>query len=133
MDTKDLTQEELSAQNPELCNALMQSAIQAERQRMQDIDDLTLDGEEYRRMAADAKKNGTSAADFQKQIVQYQRNQKAAFLKNRQNETAPAGNVSGGADEDEDEKKTEEAEMKAYQAEMKEMFANVHANNETMM
>lgn len=133
MNIKDITQEELSAQNPELCNALMQSAIQAERQRMQDIDDLTLDGEEYRRMAADAKKNGTSAADFQKQIVQYQRNQKAAFLKNRQNETAPAANVSGGAAEDEDEKKTEEAEMKAYQAEMKEIFANVHAKNETMM
>ena len=130
-DPKNMTQEELRAENPELCNALMQSAIQAERQRIQDIDDLTLDGEEYRQMADQAKKDGTSAADFQKKIVAYQRAQRKAFMDSRKTETAPAEQVKGGAAEDENS--GEEAEMNAFQAQMKVIFANTHVNNETMM
>lgn len=131
-DPKNMTQEELRAENPELCNALMQSAIQAERQRIQDIDDLTLDGEEYRQMADQAKKDGTSAADFQKMIVAHQRAQRKAFMESRKNETEPAANVKGGAAEDE-EGNGEEAEMNAFQEKMKTIFANTHVTNETMM
>ena len=67
MEIKDITMQQLQAENPGLLN----EAIMAERQRVQDIDDLTLPG--YEQMAADAKRNGTSAMDFQKQIVKAQR------------------------------------------------------------
>ena len=132
MEIKDLTQETLRAENPELCNALMQSAVEAERQRMQDIDDLTPDGEEYRQMAADAKKAGTSALDYHKQIVAHQRKKAQEFMASRKQETAPAAQIPGRAAEEEKMKTTEEAELKAYQAQIKALAEQTDAANERM-
>lgn len=109
MDIRDLTRETLLAENPALVEEITQQAVAAERQRIQDIDDLTMPG--YETMAADAKANGTSAMDYHKQIVQAQKKKGAAYLTARQEETEPAQNVAGGASSDNDQ--TEEDEILA--------------------
>ena len=95
MELNELTAEQLQADNPALYQQVQQSAIEAERDRLADIDALTLPG--YEAMAAEAKKNGTSAMDFQKQIVAAQKAKGGAFLERRQSETEPAQEVTGGA------------------------------------
>lgn len=95
MDLNELTAEQLQAQNPALFEQMRQSAIDAERARVEDIDALTLPG--YEAMAAEAKKNGTSALDFQKQIVAAQKKKGTDFLTQRKEETKPAENVAGAA------------------------------------
>lgn len=114
MDLKSVTMERLRAENPELLN----EAIQAERQRMQDIDELTPPGDEYKQMAADAKKNGTSAMDYFKQVMKVQREKGDAFMAARQQETKPAAQVAGSepgnGEPAEDEVKAFAAEMAAY-------------------
>ena len=95
MDINELTAEQLQAQNPALYSQVQQNAVAAERERLADIDALTLPG--YEAMAAEAKANGTSAMDFQKQIVKAQREKGSAFLANRQTETKPAQAVAGSA------------------------------------
>lgn len=112
MEIKDITMQQLQAENPNLLN----EAIMAERQRVQDIDDLTLPG--YEQMAAEAKKNGTSAIDFQKQIVKAQREKGSAYMADRKKETEPAANVKG-SEPGNDKAKTDADELKAYVEEMK--------------
>lgn len=121
MDLKDITMEQLRQENPALLNA----AIAEERQRVQDIDDLTLPG--YEQMAADAMRNGTSAMDFQKQIVKAQREKGATFMQQRQQETAPAEGVQGGDPGQHD--MTDEDELKAYIKEMNAYAAQAKAND----
>lgn len=121
MEIKDITMEQLRQENPELLNA----AIAAERQRVQDIDDLTLPG--YEQMAAEAKRNGTSAMDFQKQIVKAQREKGTTFMQQRQQETAPAEGVQGGDPGQHD--MTDEDELKAYLKEMNAYAAQAKAND----
>ena len=48
-------------------------------------------------MAAEAKKNGTSALDFQKQVVAAQKKKGNDFLQAREKETKPAEAVKGAA------------------------------------
>jgi ATP-dependent Clp protease protease subunit len=122
MDIKDLTMEELQAQNPALYQSLMSAGSENERQRIQEIDDLTPAG--YEELAAQAKASGVSAMDFHKQIVKVQREKGAQFLANRQQETAPAAQVPGGASEDESGKEGQEA---AIQANAKEIAAYANA------
>lgn len=95
MDINELTAEQLQAQNPALLSQIQQNAVQAERERLDEIDALTLPG--YETMAAEAKKNGTSAMDFQKQIVKAQKEKGANFLSQRKDETAAAQQVVGSA------------------------------------
>ena len=97
MDIQNLTNEELLAGNPTLHASVMQAGAQAERQRMEDIDALTPAG--YEQLAAEAKKNGTSAMDFHKAIVAAQKEKGAQFMNGRKQETAPAAKVTGGAAE----------------------------------
>ena len=97
MEIKDLTNEQLLSENPELHASVMQAGAQAERQRIADIDDLTPPG--YEKMAADAKSNGTSAMDYHKQIVKAQREKGDQFMNGRKKETEPAAKVTGGAAE----------------------------------
>ena len=125
MDIKGITMEQLQAENPELLN----QAVAAERQRVQDIDDLTLPG--YERMAAEAKKNGTSAMEFQKMIVKAQREKGGAFMVNRTRETEASANVAGGSNDDND-KTDDETEMKAYLKEMATYTAEARSNSESM-
>ncbi len=109
MDIKDITMEQLREQNPTLCKAISDAAVAAERQRVQDIDDLTLAG--YEDMAAEAKANGTSALDFQKNIVKAQREKGKKFLTDRAAETASASKVTGG-DPKTNDGAAEEGELK---------------------
>lgn len=95
MNIKDMNLDQLSAENPELLRQIQDNAIAAERQRQEDIDALTMPG--YETMAAEAKANGTSAVDFQKQVVAAMKKKGADFIAGRRNETAPAVTVSGGA------------------------------------
>lgn len=94
MEINELTAEQLQGQNPALYQQIMQSAVAAERQRIEDIDALTLPG--YEEMAAIAKANGTSAMDFQREIVKAQRQKGRDFLDARGKETEGAKNVAGG-------------------------------------
>ena len=95
MDMKDITLDQLRSENPALFAQAQQEAVKAERQRIADIDALTMEG--YEAMAEEAKSNGTSALDFQKQVVAAQKQKPKDFIANRQKETAPAANVPGGA------------------------------------
>lgn len=124
MEIKDITMEQLQAENPALLNA----AIAAERQRVQDIDDLTLPG--YEQMAADAKRNGTSAMDFQKMVVKAQREKGSTYMQQRQQETKPAAGVKGGDPGQHD--MTAEEEVKAFAKEMSGYAAQAMANDGNM-
>jgi ATP-dependent protease ClpP protease subunit len=118
MDISKLTLEELQAQNPALFQALIDQGGESERQRIQEIDDLTPPG--YEAIAEEAKANKTSALEYHKRIVKAQKEKSDKFLENRIRETAPAAQVPGGASEDETGK---EAEEKAIQANAKEIAA----------
>ena len=100
MDIKDITMEQLQSQNPTLCKDIADAAIAEERQRVQDIDDMTIAG--YEDMAAKAKADGTSAIDFHKSIVQAQREKGKKHLANRAAEVADACKVSGSDPETND-------------------------------
>lgn len=113
MDVKELSLEQLREGNPALLNEILNSAVAAERQRQQDIDALTLPG--YEAMAARAKADGTSAMDFQKQLVAAMRQKGADFIEARRRETEPAKDVAGGAPE------AEKSEADAIEAAAKEI------------
>ena len=125
MEIKDVTLETLQAKNPTLYDQIMQAGAQQERERIQEIDDLTPAGEEYAEMAATAKQNGTTAMDFHKQIVKHQREKGQKFLDDRKKETAPADEVKGG-DPKQNDGKTAMQELDNYAKEMadiaKEMY-----------
>lgn len=107
MDIKDINMDQLRAENPALLEQIQQNAVAAERQRQDEIDALTDPG--YEELAAHAKANGTSPADFMKQLVAAKKAKGAGFMAARQQETAPAQNVVGGAPAD--NRKTEEQEI----------------------
>lgn len=98
MDIGSISMEELRAQNPALVDQIRQSAVTAERERMDDIDALTIPG--YEQMAAEAKKNGTSALEFQKSLVAAMKQKGANFMQARAQETSAAQAVTGGAPDD---------------------------------
>lgn len=95
MELNTITMDQLKEGNPELMQQIQQSAVEEERTRLADIDALTLPG--YEDLAKQAKENGTSAADFQKQIVAEVRKKGDDFIRNRQQETGAANNIIGGA------------------------------------
>lgn len=111
MDIKDITKDQLLAENPALVEDIRQEAINAERERMQEIDELTLPG--YEEDAAQAKANGTSAMDFHKMIVQKTRQKGKDFLAQRKEELSPASNVLAGAAEDNDLDEDDEIQREA--------------------
>lgn len=115
MDIKDITQEQLLAENPALLAQIQQAAVAADRQRQEDIDAITPPSAEYQAMAEEAKKNGTSAMDFHKQIVAAMKQKGANHQAARQQETAPAQKVTGGAPQD---TQTTDQDIKAYAEEV---------------
>lgn len=127
MEIKDVTLEQLQAENPALHSQIMQAGAQQERERIQEIDDLTPAGEEYAAMAMQAKQDGTNAMDYHKQIVKHQREKGQKHLDDRKKETAPASKVEGG-DPKQNDGKTTKQELDDYAKEMadiaKEMFPN---------
>jgi ATP-dependent Clp endopeptidase proteolytic subunit ClpP len=98
MELENLTMDQLRDGNPALFAQVQQSAVAAERERLDEIDALTVPG--YEEMAAQAKANGTSAMDFHKQIVAARKQKGNEFVEARQRETEPVKNVSGGAPAD---------------------------------
>ena len=110
MEIKDITREQLLADNPALADEIAQRAIADERQRIQDIDDLTMQG--YEEMAAKAKADGTSALDFQRQVVKAQREKGKNFMEQRKAELEVTQKVTGGAAEDTDTQAKQKAEEK---------------------
>lgn len=129
MDIKDINVDQLRAENPALLEQIQQSAVAAERARQNEIDALTDPG--YEELAAQAKANGTSPADFVKQLVQAKKAKGAGFMAARQQETAPAQNVPGG--EPASNHKTEEQEIQDNAKAVAE-YAKQYAGsgNETM-
>jgi len=116
MEIKDINVDQLRAENPALLEQIQQAAIAADRQRQEDIDALTPPVAEYQAMAEAAKRNGTSAMDFHRQIVAAQKQKGAAHQAARAAETAPAQSVTGGATVDDQTK--EESDIKAYAQEV---------------
>lgn len=126
MDIKDLTMEELQAQNPALYQSLMSAGSESERMRIQEIDDLTPPG--YEELAAQAKANGTSALDYHKQVVKAQKEKGAKFLEKRKEETKPAAQVPGGSSEEADGRQSEDAAIQANAQEIA-AFAKGYRNH----
>ena len=106
MEPKDMTLDQLRAENPALFEQIAQSAVAAERERIEEIDALTLPG--YEDLAAKAKADGTSALDFQKALVAAMKQKGKDFITNRSEETKPGQSVAGGAPAN---GKTEEQEI----------------------
>ena len=130
MEIKNATPEMVMAENPELHNQIMQAGALAERERIQDIDDMTPPG--YEEMATQAKADGTSAMDYHKAVVKMQRQKGASYMEQRHEETAPAANVEAGEPKDMDgdaEKKDIEQNAKA----MAQMAANLGAGRRGSM
>lgn len=129
MDIKDINVDQLRAENPALLEQIQQSAVAAERARQDEIDALTDPG--YEELAAQAKANGTSPADFVKQLVQAKKAKGTGFMAARQQETATAQNVPGG--EPASNHKTEEQEIQDNAKAVAE-YAKQYAGsgNETM-
>ena len=100
----------------------------AERQRQDDIDALTVPG--YEDMAAQAKRDGTSAMDFQKQIVAAMKAKGSAFLAARQQETAPAQDVKGGSPSD---SRAEEEEIERNAREIADYAKAIADKNDESM
>ena len=124
MEIKDLTLEQLRAENPGLVESIMQSAATQERERVQDIDDLTPAG--YEEMAAQAKADGTSSMDYHKAIIKAQREKAGRFLEDRKAETQQSANVQGGAAED--TVTNDEDEMKSFASEMAAIAKDMHVD-----
>lgn len=123
MDAKDMTLEQLRKENPTLHDQIMQAGAAQERERIADIDALTPTG--YEEMAEEAKKNGTSAMDFHKQIVKAQKEKSKDFLAARKTETAPAAQVAGGSSKENDGK-TAKQELDENAKEMAEFAKRMY-------
>ena len=125
MDIKDITMDQLRDENPALLEQIRQDAVAAERQRQDEIDALTDPG--YEELAAKAKADGTSSADFVKQLVAAKKQKGADFMQQRKNETAPAKDVAGGSPDD--GKRTDEDEIEANAKEIA-AFAKAYAGSD---
>lgn len=93
MDINELTVDMLVQQAPALVDEIRQSAIAAERERVADIESLTMPG--YEELAEQAKANGTSAMDFHKQLAAAMRQKGKEFMESRKAETIAAAQVAG--------------------------------------
>ena len=125
MEIANMTPEQLRSENQALYNSIMQAGEAQERQRLQDIDDLTPAG--YDGMAQEAKANGTSAMDYHRAIIKAQREKAQRFIAQRTAETAAASAVQGGAS-DEASGKNAEQEIGNYAKEMAEYAKAAYAN-----
>lgn len=92
---------------------------------MQEIDELTIEG--YEELAKEAKENGTSSAEFVKQLVAAQKQKAKDYLKNRATETQPAQGVTGGGpgEQAKDDSKDEIDRAAKEIAEMAKDFGSV--------
>ena len=118
VEVKDITMEQLRADNP----ALIEDVIKAERERVAKIDKLTPAG--YEALAAQAKKDGLSPADFVEKLVEEQGKKGQSFMQGRKSETEDAQKIEGDAPGD-DGKDSDEAEMKAFEDDVKGLVSTM--------
>ncbi len=135
MEIKDVTREQLLAENPALVDEIVNQAVTEERERVQGINDLTLEG--FEAEAEEAKAQGTSVTDFVRTMRAKAAARKAearakgeAFMTARAAETAPAAKVAAGAAED--DKKSEEDEIQAEARKIAEEAAQMMGNSTGM-
>lgn len=131
MEIKEITAQQLQAENPELLNAIIRQGVEAERTRIQEIDAMTPEG--YEEMAKTAKANGTSSADFLKQIVAEQTKRRKDFVTGRERETGPANSVAGGSSTDNDAGNSEADEIAKYAKEMAAYASECHLESSGSM
>lgn len=131
MEIKEITEQQLQAENPELLNAIIRQGVEAERTRIQEIDAMTPEG--YEEMAQTAKANGTSSADFLKQIVAEQTKRRKDFMTGRERETSPANSVAGGSSTDNDAGNSEADEIAKYAKEMAAYASECHLESSGSM
>ena len=117
MEIGEITREQLMAGNRDVYEAILREGADAERARIQEIDDMTLPG--YEQMAAEAKQNGTGAMAFYKEMVKASRQKGRDYLAAREQETAKEKDVKASAAED--DRPDDEAELKAFAQAMGEM------------
>ena len=111
MDIKDITMDQLQAENP----ALVEQLIGAERERMNAIDRLAPAG--YEALAAQAKADGKTPEQFAVMLVEAQKAKGEAYMQARRAETAVTEEVAGAAAEDEahtDDADADAKEIAAY-------------------
>lgn len=118
LEIKDITMAQLEAENPALYQEIRNQGVSAERERMEQIDEMTDEG--FEDLAAKAKHEGTSAGDFLKQVVAARKQKKSDFLTQRAEETKESAKVAGGASTDNDKGSTED-EISANAKEMAKM------------
>lgn len=131
MEIKEITEQQLQAENPELLNAIIRQGVEAERTRIQEIDAMTPEG--YEEMAQTAKANGISSADFLKQIVAEQTKRRKDFMTGRERETSPANSVAGGSSTDNDAGNSEADEIAKYAKEMAAYASECHLESSGSM
>lgn len=131
MDMTQMTAEQLRAGNPELYAAMMRDAAEAERARMQEIDEMTEPG--YEQMAAEAKQTGKTPMEFYKQMVAAKKQKRDNYRTMRAEETKPADEVTGGDSGDNDSEQQYADEMEKYKAEMKAIGAQMRAGGDGYM
>lgn len=98
MELKELTIEQLQAGAPELYASICAQGAQMERERLNEIDELTPPG--YEELAAQAKESGETALAYHKRVIKAQKEKAAEYLKARAKETEPAAKVEGGTADD---------------------------------
>lgn len=135
MEIKDVTRDQLLAENPALVDEIVNQAVADERDRVAGIDEMTLPG--YEAEAEQAKTNGTSVADFIKacraksaQVKAEAQKKGNAFMAARQEETAPAQAVAAGAAED--DKTSEDEAIKAEAKKIAEEAAQMMGHSDGM-
>ena len=128
MEIKDLTREDLERENPGLVQAIIQDAMKAERERVEDIKDMTVPG--YEEIRDKAIKDGVSATEYNKLIVAAMREKRTQYAEARAKETQETEKVKGGAAED--ESMTEEAKIEAEAKEIAKMASEATASGNSM-
>lgn len=128
MDIKDLTREDLEKENPGLVQAIIQDAMQAERERVEDIKDMTVPG--YEELRDKAIRDGVSASEYNKQIVAAMREKRTQYVTDRAKETAECEKVEGGAAEAQEP--SEDDKIKAYATEMAKLCGEVETRGSGM-
>lgn len=130
-ENQNMTAEQLRETNSALYNEISAAAIQQERERMSQIDDLTIPG--YEAMAEEAKKNGTSAVDFMAKVAAAQRSKRQNYLDARAQETAKAAQVpAADAADNPKPKASAEDEIEAFAKAVADDVKHMKASGDTM-
>ena len=128
---KDATAEMLNTENPDLVRSIAEEAVKAERDRIQQIEDMTPPGADYAQMKAEAMRSGTSAGEYLKMVVARQKEKAGGYMAARTKETASAKEVTGGSDADHDE--TPEDRENKWAKDVAELARGMNAETREMM